>query len=307
MPVSSGLHHVTAIAGDARRNVAFYRDLLGLALVKKTVNFDDPSTYHLYFGNAEATPGSILTFFPWEHAAPGRIGTGQATETAFAIPRAALSFWLDRLALLSVPHEVPVQHFGNSVVRFADPDGMPLALVAGDGAAAERASHADVPAEVAITGFAGVTLETRSGLTAHIVEHVFGFQPTAKDGDMVRFTAQGGTGTTVDVRTVGTPSAGRMGRGSVHHVAFRAQDDAQQQDMVTSLRQMGLQVTDQVDRNYFRSVYVREPGGILFEIATDAPGFAIDEPADKLGQTLMLPPWLEARRAALEASLPAIP
>lgn len=306
MPVSAGLHHVTAIAGSARGNVAFYRDVLGLSLVKKTVNFDDPSTYHLYFGNEDATPGSILTFFPWEHAAPGRIGTGQAVETAFAIPRASLSFWLDRLTRLCVPHHGPVKRFGDSVVTLTDPDGMPLALVAGDGFGVERSPHADVPAEAAITGFAGVTLETRSPVTTHIVEQVFGFHRTASDGATVRFAAAGTPKTVIDVRTVDAPSPGRMGRGSVHHVAFRAQDDAQQQAMVDALRDMGLQVTDQVDRNYFRSVYLREPGGILFEIATDAPGFAIDEPADRLGQTLMLPPWLEPRRAALEAALPAL-
>jgi glyoxalase family protein len=299
MAKSPGLHHITAIAGDPARNLAFYQDLLGLRLVKKTVNFDDPGTYHLYYGDEQGSPGTILTFFPWPGARPGRRGAGEATGTAFAIPAASLSWWLDRLSDRGVTHEVPAKRFGETVVGFQDPDGMSLELVARD--------VGDVPAEHAIRAFAGVTIRSTRPDSTGAVLSLLGYEEGPKDGDVTRWSTNApGVATIVDVKDASAEPRHASGAGTVHHIAFRAADDAAQAAMVETLSSRGLQVTPQQDRNYFRSVYFREPGGVLFEIATDAPGFAVDEPADSLGRTLMLPQWLEPRRAAIEAALPPL-
>jgi glyoxalase family protein len=308
MATSAGLHHITAIAGDARRNLAFYSGVLGLRLIKKTVNFDDPGTYHLYFGDAAGTPGSVLTFFPWAHAARGRPGNGEAVETAFLIRPASLSFWLDRFLARQVEHDAPVKRFGETVVPFRDPDGTRLALVAREPAnTLPRAAWTtdDVPADHAILGFAGVTLQVADARpSAAILTEVFGFTAAAEAGDRLRLA--GGDGSTVDLLVAKDGMRGSAGAGTVHHVAFRAADDAAQAELAAALRQRGLRVTEQLDRNYFRSVYFREPSGVLYEIATDAPGFAVDEPAEQLGSKLMLPPWLEASRRDVEAALPSL-
>jgi glyoxalase family protein len=305
---SPGIHHVTAISGPARRNVGFYTRLLGLRLVKKTVNFDDPGTYHLYYGDEGGSPGTIITFFPWDHAAPGRFGSGETQETAFRIPTGSVAFWLERIAAANVPHELPVKRFGETVVTFRDPDGMPLALVGGTGAEPGRASD-DIPAEHAIRGFHGVTLLLDAiEPTGAVLSDVFGFAETAREGDRVRHaTGAGGVGGIVDLRRAPSPIAHRLGVGSVHHVAFRAADDAAQGAMVRRLAENhGLRTTEQRDRNYFRSVYFREPGGVLFEIATDIPGFAVDEAQAELGTKLKLPSFLEKRRSAIEEALPPL-
>ena len=301
----SGIHHVTAISGAAERNLDFYTRVLGLRLVKKTVNFDDPGTYHLYYGDAQGQPGTILTFFPWAHAAQGRLGVGETQETAFRVPAAAIGYWTHRLVEQGVPHALE-KRFGETVLTFTDPDGMRFALVGVAGAEHETAWGREIPVEHAIRGFHGVTLLlAKTDPTAAILD-VLGFREVARDGALRRFSADVPLGGHLDIREAGDFLRGRQGRGSVHHVAFRAADDAAQAAMVEKLTAQGMQVTGQKDRNYFRSVYFREPGGVLFEIATDDPGFAVDEPAESLGQALKLPRFLEPRRAELEAKLPPL-
>jgi glyoxalase family protein len=305
-----GLHHVTAISGPARRNLGFYTGTLGLRLVKKTVNFDDPGTYHLYYGDESGQPGTILTFFPWDHVAPGRPGAGETQETAFRIPRAAIGYWMQRLAEAGVALGAPETRLGESVLRFKDPDGMALALIGGDDVAeAATWTGGDIPAEHAIRGFHSVSLLlNQTGATAAILQDVFGFEAAGQEGDRSRFrSATDSLGGVVDLVASASAPAGRMGGGSVHHVAFRAADDAAQAEMVRKLATgHGLRTTEQKDRNYFRSVYFREPGGVLFEIATDVPGFAADEPLASLGEALKLPPFLESARARIEQALPAL-
>jgi glyoxalase family protein len=301
-----GIHHVTAISGAPERNLDFYTRVLGLRLVKKTVNFDDPGTYHLYYGDAQGTPGTVLTFFPWAHAAQGRLGIGETQETAFRVPASALGFWTHRFIEKSVAHGME-KRFGETVLTFADPDGMRLALVAVPGAESEPGWSRDVPAEHAIRGFHGVTLLLGTAApTAHVLTDVLGFRAAGAEGALARYRGGDALGGHVDLREVGDFPKGRLGRGSVHHIAFRASDDAAQAAMAQRAAGLGLQVTEQKDRNYFRSVYFREPGGVLFEIATDDPGFAVDEPAESLGRSLKLPRFLEPRRAELEAKLPPL-
>lgn len=305
-----GIHHVTAIAGPAQRNLDFYTRTLGLRLVKKTVNFDDPGTYHLYYGDEQGRPGTILTFFPWAHAAAGRLGVGQAQETLFRVPEGAIGYWLHRFVERGVAHEAVTKRFGETVLAFKDLDGMALALVAVRGAEAEPAwSDGTIPAEHAIRGFHGVSLLLEeAAATGAILTDVLGFAEGAREGSLVRFQAPDTTiGGIVDIRAAGGFLPGRMGAGSVHHIAFRAASDEVQAEMARKLADRhGIRTTEQKDRNYFRSVYFREPGGILFEIATDDPGFAADEPVGSLGQALKLPKVLEPRRAAIEAVLPAL-
>lgn len=308
MATSGGIHHVTAICGDPRQNVAFCTRDLGLRLIKKTVNFDDPGTWHLYYGDETGSPGTALTFFAWPGAARGSLGAGMAVETAFAIPPSSLDYWGKRLSGRGIAHEPPVERFGERVLAFADPDGMRLALVASRSAAALPGwSDGKVPAEHAIRGFHGVTLDLEAtGRTAEVLTGAFGFQPAGRDGDRERLHSDGELGAVVDLRAKPETGAGRQGAGSVHHVAFRAADDAAQADMVAALARQGLRTTDQIDRCYFRSVYFREPGGVLFEIATEAPGFTVDEPKETLGGAIKLPPWFEPRRAEIVAALPPL-
>jgi glyoxalase family protein len=308
MSTTAGIHHITAISGDPARNVAFYTDALGLRLVKKTVNFDDPGTYHLYYGDGQGSPGTILTFFPWAGARPGRRGAGEASGTAFAIPPAAVSFWLDRLGARHIPHDAPVQRFGETVITFSDPDGMTLELVAKAAVADSLGwSNGDIPEQHAIRGFAGITIWSPVPDVTGAVLSVMGYIEGAQEGEITRWsTERPGLATTIDVRDASAITRHQSGAGTVHHVAYRAASDSEQAGMVKALSARGLQVTEQLDRNYFRSVYFREPGGTLFEIATDDPGFAVDEPAETLGERLMLPEWLEPRRAAIEAALPSL-
>lgn len=310
MTQAHGIHHVTAIAGPAERNLAFYTDTLGLRLVKRTVNYDDPTMWHLYFGDADGTPGTILTFFPWPHAASGRVGIGQTSETAFRVPEAALGYWTHRFLTKGVGHGSIIKRFGESVLPFKDPDGTMLSLVGVPGITAEATwEGSDVPVDQAIGGFHGVTLLVEQGApTGGVVSDVMGFAREGQDGTTTRYrapvSAQGGI---VDVREAGGFLPGRMGAGSVHHVAFRAANDEVQAEMVEKAKHLhGAEPTEQRDRHYFRSVYFREPGGILFEIATDEPGFTVDESPDALGTELKLPPRLEARRETIAASLPPI-
>ncbi|MCB1495039.1 MAG: ring-cleaving dioxygenase [Bauldia sp.] len=303
----AGIHHVTAIAGRASRNLDFYTRVLGLRLVKKTVNFDDPLTWHLYFGDEAGNPGTILTFFPWEHAAPGRRGVGETSETAFRVPAVSIGHWLHRFIEHGVSHDAPAKRFGEPVLRFTDPDGTSLALVGVAGAEAEAArTGGGIPAEHAIRGFHGVTLMLgEAAPTAAILTDVLGFVAAGREGGIHRFRAEGAkAGGIVDIHEVGGFLAGRSGRGSVHHVAFRAADDEAQSAMAERLAdEFRLWPTEQKDRKYFRSVYFREPGGVLFEIATDLPGFAVDEAPEALGSALQLPSFLEPDRAGIVAAL----
>lgn len=306
----NGIHHVTAIAGPARRNLDFYGRVLGLRLVKKTVNFDDPGTYHLYYGDGAGTPGTILTFFPWEHAAPGRLGVGETQETVFRIPEGSIGYWAHRLVAHGVPHDAPAKRFGETVLSFRDPDGMRLALVGLPGIESEPAwDSGEVPAEHAIRGFHSVSLLLNEAApTGAILSDVFGFVEIGREDTTVRYRAEGpGLGKVIDLRIAGGFLPARQGAGSVHHVAFRAADDAAQEEMVRRLSENhGVRATEQRDRNYFRSVYFREPGRVLFEIATDVPGFAVDEPVATLGHALKLPKGLEPQRSRIETLLPEL-
>ena len=305
-----GIHHVTAIAGPASRNADFYTRVLGLRLVKKTVNFDDPGTYHLYYGDEAGSPGTILTFFPWEHAAPGRLGVGETQETAFRIPQGSIGWWTHRLIEKAVDHDRLTKRFGETVLPFRDQDGMRLALVAVPGTAAEPGWPAgEIPVEHAIRGFHSVSLLVEEkGPTAAILTGVLGFTEGQSEETTTRFAVPGNPlGGIVDIRAVGGFLKPRFGTGSVHHIAFRAAHDAEGAEMVRKLAEdHGISTTEQKDRNYFRSVYFREPGHILFEIATDIPGFAVDEPQASLGETLKLPAGLEAHRETIEAALPTL-
>ena len=305
----SGIHHITAIAGDPQRNVDFYVGALGLRMVKRTVNFDDPRTYHLYYGDESGSPGSILTFFPWPQAPRGRLGTGQASATAYSIPAESVGFWLDRLKRLGVAADGPVDRLGDQVISFSDPDGLPLELAAPEAPDPRLPwREGSVPAEHAIRGFHGVTLlEAQFDATAGLLTEALGFRASGEAGERRRFvTGGGGSGSIVDLVQAPGSRRGVVAVGTVHHVAWRARDDAEQEAWREKIAALGHDVTPVVDRKYFRSIYFREPGGVLFEIATDAPGFAIDEGPDRLGTSLVLPSWLGPRRAELEAALPPI-
>jgi predicted esterase/catechol 2,3-dioxygenase-like lactoylglutathione lyase family enzyme len=310
-----GIHHVTAIASDPQRTLDFYTGVLGLRLVKRTVNFDDPQTYHFYFGDETGTPGSILTFFPWPGAQRGQQGTGQVAVIALAILPAALGFWVDRLVRHGVAFEGPVRRGpaggeAEQVLAFRDRDGLLLELVAHAGAEARPAwggASGITPAQ-ALRGFHAVTLwEERGDDTGRTLVDALGFRPVREHETTRRYAAgDGGPGTLVDVRTVGGFFRGADGAGAVHHVAWRVTDDAAQLEARERVVAAGLEPTPVIDRQYFHSVYFREPGGALFELATDQPGFAIDEPVETLGERLMLPPQYEPYRAQLEAVLPPI-
>jgi len=308
-PRIAGLHHVTAIATDPRRNVTFYTRTLGLRLVKKTVNFDDPKTYHLYFGDQHGHPGTILTFFPWPRAHRSDRGAGQVMATAFAVPVGSLGFWYRHLRSHGVAVDTPKQRFGRERLTFLDPDGLELQLVAAaDAAVAPASGGSRIPAHVAIRGLEGVRLllaEWRA--TASLLTEVLGFRAGAQEGVARRFYAGEGL-SQASIDLVHDPEADphALGAGTVHHVAWRVADDPAQHAWQEHLRDAGLEVTPVLDRSYFRSIYFREPGGVLFEIATDPPGFTRDEPLASLGETLQLPSWLEPQRAEIEAALPPL-
>ena len=304
-----GIHHITAIAGDPQTNLDFYAGVLGLRLVKLTVNFDDPGTYHLYYGDGVGHPGTILTFFPWPNAPRGRRGTGLVTETSFAIPENAVDFWTARLREHHIAFQGPIERFGEPVISLADPDGMAIELIATRIAPAERAySSGPIPAEFAIRGFHSATLaEADHQATAALLTKTMGFQLVAQDGNRYRYAVDSGEpAAVVDVLHQPGERPGRVLAGTVHHIAWRTPDDAQQHEWLTELSRQRYGVSPVMDRKYFHSIYYREPGNILFEIATDPPGFAVDEPAEELGSRLVLPAWLEPERARLEAVLPPL-
>jgi len=303
-----GIHHVTAIASDPQRNLDFYTELLGLRLVKRTVNFDDPGTYHLYFGDDLGSPGTILTFFPWPMAARGSPGVGQVTVTSFSVPENSLGYWEHRLRSAGTPVERSGKRFDEEVLTFADPDGLKLEIVGHVGARESQARReATVPEEHAIRGFYAVTLSEQGFETTAEVLGTMGFRAVGEQGNRFRFdVGEGGAGARVDVLCLAEARYGRVSAGTVHHVAWRVADGESQRAWRRRLVEKHLNVTPVIDRCYFHSVYFREPGGVLFELATDPPGFAIDEPAERLGESLKLPPWLEPHRKEIEHALPPI-
>ncbi|CAN5912083.1 ring-cleaving dioxygenase [soil metagenome] len=305
---TTGIHHVTAIGGEPQRNVDFYAGLLGLRMVKKTVNFDDPETYHLYYGDGDGSPGSIMTFFPWANAPAGQQGTGQLTVTSFSIRESSLGYWTQRLVDGGVRFEKLSQRFDDTVSSFADPDGMKLELVASANDARTPWQAGPVPAEHAVRGFHHVSLSERDpDRTTKLMAETLGFRQIDDGDGRHRFEAgDGGPGNLVDVVDGSGGPRGRMGVGTVHHVAFRAENDEHQLEIRERVVKLGFDVTSVLDRNYFRSIYFREPGGVLFEIATDPPGFTADEGPEELGTNLKLPPWLETRRERIEEALPKL-
>ena len=300
----SGLHHVTAICGPPQANVDFYAGALGQRLVKKTVNFDSPDTYHLYYGDQAGSPGTILTFFPFTNAAPGRAGAGMASAVAYAVPKGGIEAWMGRFADQAIDFGTPVTRFGQQVFGLADPDGLHIELA--ETAASGEEEH------VTADGFHSVTLWVQNPEpTGRLLTDLFGYKHVGEEADAQgqrqRFVAPGGTrGSVVDLLRSDARSIGRQGAGTIHHVAFRAESDEIQREWRERAAAYGLDVTPVIDRQYFNAIYFREPGGVLFEIATDPPGFATDEGAAELGTHLMLPPQYEGRRADIERVLPPI-
>ena len=304
-----GIHHITAIADDPQRNIDFYTGLLGLRLVKVTVNFDDPGNYHLYYGDGQGHPGTILTFFAWPGARRGRHGNSQVTATSFAIPQGSGQFWHDRLKAAVIEPEPATTRFGESVISFADPDDLRIELVESAGADATHTwDESGVPPEARIRGFHSATLtETGYERTANLLTKTMGYRVTGQEQNRFRYEIEsGGASKTVDVVCAPGGVDGRVAVGTVHHIAWRTGDDAQQREWLESLTGLGYNLSPVMDRVYFHSIYYREPGGILFEIATDPPGFTADEPLEELGKSLKLPPWLESYRARIETVLPPI-
>jgi glyoxalase family protein len=305
-----GIHHVTAIASDPQHNLDFYTGLLGLRLVKRTINFDDPGTYHFYFGDAVGTPGTILTFFPWPGARRGTRGAGEIEATSFAIPTGSVGYWLERLKDYHVSAERAPERFGEEVIRLVDTDGMLLELIAStiDGDV-QPWTEGPVPAEYSIRGFHSVSaaLESHED-TAILLTETFGYRHIQETGDRFRLAALGGggVGKTIDLIRRSGNQSGWLGAGSVHHLAFRVRDDAEQNAWREKLVTLGYDVSPIMDRVYFHSIYFREPGGVLFEIATDPPGFTTDETVAELGTSLRLPPWMETARPDIERILPRI-
>jgi glyoxalase family protein len=306
MALVRGLHHVTAVTASARGNLAFWRDVLGLRFVKKTVNFDDPGVYHLYYGDELGRPGSAMTFFAWEHMAPGRRGAGEVAETQLAVPAGALDWWPGRLAAAGCA-AIRGERFGEPRLVFRDPDGLDLALV--EAADDERApwTAGDVPAEAAIRGFHGVTLAVAdtAPITA-LLSGLMDYREGGEEGGLRRLHAAAASAARVVDLAAASPQPARLGAGSVHHVAFSVADRAVQDAVRTKLVDAGFQVTPPIDRDYFHAIYFRTPGGVLFEVATDGPGFTVDEPAGELGTSLKLPRQHEPLRAELERRLPPL-
>lgn len=304
-PLSRGIHHVTTIIGDVRRAAMFYSDVLHLRRVKKTVCYDDPGSYHLYYGDRLGSPGTVISTLAWRCVAKGMVGVGEVVRTAFLVPAASLEWWAKRLKAANVACTSTYSPFGEPLLCFADPDGTELALMESKLGRREPARDDDIPA---VIGLSEVTLNVREeDATIDILQDVLGFEPVSRFDDSIRFAAHGGPGGTLTLRTVGTSSRGRLGGGTIRHVAFRAADLDDQSRMIQKLRSMyDIVVTEPIERTYLTAVGFRAPCGILFEIATDGPGFAIDEARGCLGQGLKLPRFLEERRSELQSILPPL-
>lgn len=299
---TAGIHHITAFVRNPQQTTDFYAGVLGLRLVKKTINFDAPEVYHLYFGDQMGSPGTIITFFPWADSRKGQIGGGQVGITSYVVPAGAYDFWKERLARLGVETQETMR-FGERYLQFADPDGLRGEIVAREEGTSSEWSFGGIPADKAIKGFGGAVLfSTAPESTGKLLEQVMGLVKVGEDVGFVRYRAFGDLGNVIEVNA--TPMApGHGGHGTVHHIAMRAVDDAEHALWRTHVAAHGYQPTPIVDRQYFNALYFREEGGILFEIATDPPGFARDEEPDRLGEKLMLPEWYEKHRAEIEKLL----
>ncbi len=305
----TGIHHITAMASDPQRNINFYVNVLGQRLVKTTVNFDDPGTYHFYYGDEAGTPGTILTFFPWPSARRGQRGVGEVAATAYAVLPGTLPAWQQRLTGYGVTTSAPQTRFGETLLSFQDPDGMVVELIeTASGAAIQHWAAGPVPAEMAARGFHSATLWVASPEpSVELLTQMFGWQRVGQEGSRIRVQAPGGgLGSQLDLVALPNQARGRLGAGSVHHIAFRTEDDPTQLAWRQALLAAGYGVTPVQDRQYFHSIYFREPAGVLYEIATNPPGFTWDEPVAQLGSSLKLPPWLEPQRAQIERVLPGI-
>lgn len=305
MKQTKGIHHITSIVGHPKENAAFYNNILGLRLIKKTVNFDDPQTYHLYFGNEQAEPGTIITFFPWANGNRGKIGSGQVGITSYAVPGGSLPFWEKRLSEKGIDF-VKATRFDEVVLQFEDTHGLKLELVEREGGPLNTWSNDGITEKYAIKGFAGAVLFSGNPkATIQTLTDTMGLTHFSEENSVVRLKSEGELGNTVDI-PLEAESPGEMGVGTVHHIAWRAEDEADHKDWLLHVKKSGFQATDVKDRNYFKALYFREYGGILFEIASDTPGFTVDEPLEHLGEKLMLPEQYEPARDKLERILPPI-
>ncbi len=302
-----GIHHITAVAGNPKQNYEFYTGIMGLRLVKKTVNFDDPSVYHLYYGNKSGEPGTILTFFPWEHLKDGSPDQGQVVAVSFSIPTGSKKFWLDHLESNNIDIETPFSRFGKEIIGLQDPDGLHLELVLDPQVdQTEGWAGGPIPPKHAIRGIHGATLaEENYARTGRLLEEDLGFKLTNQLDNRYLYETEAEFGSVIEVIDQFDLHGG-PGKGTVHHIAFRAADGDEQQSLRKKLQNKGYYLTEVKDRQYFQSVYFHEPGGILFEIATDPPGFAIDEDLQELGSSLKLPDWLEKHRHNIERELPEL-
>ena len=304
-----GIHHVTCIAGDAQQNLDFYVGVLGMRLVKKSVNQDDPGTYHLFYADRVGTPGTDFTFFPWPNMEPGRLGIGLTVETSFAVPPGSFEYWQERFEQHGVEHVPTESRFSETTLPFKDPHGLPLALVE---TADEREfvawEDSPVPTEHQLRGMHAVRLwERQLAPTDTVLTKLMGLTPLSKENGWHRYGAEGGgSGKLIEIKELPEDRRGQWGTGSVHHVAWRVRDSEEQMALRERLLSAGLRPTPQIDRFWFKSVYFKEPGGVLFELATDGPGFDRDEDMEHLGEQLILPPWLETERTQIEAALPTL-
>jgi glyoxalase family protein len=302
---TAGIHHVTAFVQDAQGTVDFYAGVLGLRMVKKTINFDAPEVYHLYFGNEGGSPGTIITFFPSANSRKGKVGGGQVGVTTYVVPLGAMEFWKARLNKLGIDYQV-ASRFNEEYVQLADPEGLLLEIVEREAGPQSQWAFGGVPAEKAIKGFGGAILfSIAPSHTANVLEHVMGLTRIDENGEYARFQATGDLGNLIDVNLIAMPY-GAGGAGTVHHIAWRAEDEEDHERWRKKVSESGLRPTPIIDRQYFNAIYFREEGGILFEIATDPPGFAHDESLETMGEKLMLPEWFEVNRAQIVAGLPPI-
>lgn len=304
-----GIHHVTCISGDAQENLDFYVGLLGMRLVKRSVNQDDPGTYHLFYADHVGNPGTDFTFFPWPNMEPGQLGTGLTVETSFAIPMGGLGYWQDRLKQHGVKHEPAESRFGEMTLPFRDPHGLQIALVeTNDEREFVPWEDSPVPPEHQLRGMHAVRLwERQLGPTETVLTQLMGFTPLGTEDGWHRYGADGGgSGKFIELKELPEERRGQWGTGSVHHVAWRVKDSEEQMSLRDILFRAGLRPTQQIDRFWFKSVYYKEPGGVLFELATDGPGFDRDEDMEHLGEQLILPPWLEPQRKEIETALPSL-
>jgi len=303
-----GFHHITAIASDPKRNLDFYTKVLGQRLVKKTVNFDDPETYHFYFGNEAGTPGTILTFFPWPGARKGFNGTGMATEIGYSVPQGSLAFWKDRLKQFDVSFNEVNEKFGEKFLPFRDPDGLHLNLVEVNDDNRSAWETPEIKTNVATRGFRSVVLTLkRAEPTIEVLADILGYYLEKQEGNYFRFKTNAiDNANVVDLLIAPDLPAGLNAAGTNHHVAFRVKDDNILMDYREKVLSKGLNITPKIDRDYFFSLYFREPGGVLFELATDNPGFTKDEPLDELGTHLKLPRQYESMRKEIESVLPKL-